>query len=155
MGILVTVLPVVNTARNNGLVAATQVDLDSIKTAMGMLYNDTGLYPNGAASYCRSTATLPGNNEADPSRTASSLTANGNSILGWRGPYFSGGIDKWVASYFLDEDYRCFASTTGCKGITDSGNDSSVIVSCGPNRVVANGSCDYDDDNNIVYRLCN
>jgi prepilin-type N-terminal cleavage/methylation domain-containing protein len=153
IGILATVvMPAVNNARDNALVAATQVDLDSIKSAMAILYNDTGVYPNGVPSYCRTTG-LPSNNEVDLSLATSSLVANGNSLAGWNGPYVGGVIDKWGTPYFLDEDYQCFASTTGCKGITDSGSDSSVIVSCGPNMTLNNGSCDYDDDN-IVYRLC-
>jgi prepilin-type N-terminal cleavage/methylation domain-containing protein len=152
IGILVTVvMPAVNQARDKGLVAATQVDLDSIKSAMSMLYNDTGYYPNGATSYCRTAP--PGGNEVDLSLATASLVANGNGLGGWGGPYVGSGIDKWGTPYYLDEDYQCFASTTGCKGIDDAGSDSSVIVSCGPNKAIATGACDYDTDN-IVYRLC-
>ncbi len=152
IGVLVSVvIPSMNEARDNALVAATQIDLDGIKTAMQVLYNDTGYYPNGAVSVCRST--LPSGNERDLSLATSSLLANGSGLSGWGGPYVGGAIDKWGTPYYLDEDYQCFASTTGCKGITDASTDSSVIVSCGPNMAIAGGSCDYDADN-IVYRLC-
>lgn len=152
IGILVSVIiPSMNQARDEALVAATQVDLDGLKSAIGLLYNDTGYYPNNATSYCRTT--LPGNNEVDLSLATSSIVANGNSLSGWKGPYAGGATDKWGTPYFLDEDYQCFSSTTGCKGIADAGADSSVIVSCGPNRATSGGACTYDDDN-IVYRLC-
>lgn len=154
IGILISVvMPAVNSARDNALVAATQAELDSIKSAMAILYNDTGLYPNGAASYCR-TSGLGSNNEVDLSLGTASLTANGNSLSGWAGPYIGGTVDKWGTAYYLDEDYECLPATVGCKGVTDTGGSfSSVIVSCGPNRAIVNGSCDYDADN-IVYRLC-
>jgi prepilin-type N-terminal cleavage/methylation domain-containing protein len=152
IGILASVImPAVNEARDRALVAATQAELDGIKTAMAQLYNDTGYYPNGATDYCR--ATLPSGNEVDLSLATSSLVANGNSLTGWNGPYLPSATDKWGTPYYLDEDYQCFASTTGCKGIDDASTDSSVIVSCGPNRAMSGASCDYDADN-IVYRLC-
>jgi prepilin-type N-terminal cleavage/methylation domain-containing protein len=152
IGILVSVImPAVNQARDEALVAATLVELDSIKTAMAQLFNDTGYYPNGEADYCRSTP--PTGNEVDLSLASANLISNGGSLGGWSGPYLSGATDKWGTPYYLDEDYECMASTEGCKGIDDGGANSSVIVSCGPNRVVTGGSCEYDTDN-IVYRLC-
>jgi type II secretory pathway pseudopilin PulG len=152
IGILVSVvMPAVNQARDEALVAATLVELDSLKKAMEQLYNDTGYYPNGAAEHCRTT--LPSGNEVDLSLPASGLIANGSSWGGWNGAYISNATDKWGTPYYLDEDYQCFSTTEGCRGIDDTGQDSSVLVSCGPNRVIQNGSCDYDADN-IVYRLC-
>ena len=154
IGILATVtLPSLSSAREKALVSATQVELDSIKSAMAILYNDTGQYPNGVTSYCRSVSSLPMNNEVNLSLGTANLTTNGGGLSSWNGPYVSGATDKWGTPYYLDEDYRCLAATMGCKGVTDTGNDSSVIVSCGPNAVIATGSCDYDDDN-IVIRLC-
>lgn len=152
IGILVSVvMPAVNRGRDRALVAATIAEIDGIKSAMAMLYNDTGYYPNGATSYCRTT--LPANNEIDLASNDAGLLANGSGWGGWSGPYVSGATDKWGNSYFIDEDYQCLAATEGCRGITDAGTDSSVIVSCGPNGAMSGPSCDYDDDN-IVYRLC-
>ncbi len=153
IGILTAVIvPSVNEARDKGLIAATQMELDHIKSAMGVMYNDTGYYPNGAASYCRTTP--PVGNEVDLSLPSANLVANGGGLSGWDGPYVPVAVDKWGTPYYLDEDYQCFASTTGCRGVDDAGTDSSVIVSCGPNKDVNGGSCEYDTDN-IVYRLCN
>jgi hypothetical protein len=133
------------------MIASTVVELDAIRVAMNLLYDDTGYYPNGATSYCRTT--IPSGNEIDLSDANSGLTLNGLGWSGWEGSYISDTTDTWGTPYYLDEDYQCYASTTGCEGITDATPVSSVIVSCGPNAVVAGGSCDYDADN-IVYRLC-
>jgi len=152
IGILASVvMPALNDARDKALVAATLVDLDGIKTAMTLLYDDTGYYPNGTTSYCR--VTIPANNEIDLSLADAGLVANGLGRGGWDGPYIPGALDKWGTPYYLDEDYQCLGATEGCKGITDAGTDSSVIVSCGPNMDATGGSCAYDADN-IVYRLC-
>ena len=153
IGILVTIfLPTFNSAREKARIAATVVELSGIVDAMGLLHDDTGLYSNGASSYCRTT--LPADNEVSLASTSAGLTGNGSGWSNWNGPYMKDDvIDAWGHPYYLDEDYRCLASTTGCNGLTDSGNDSSVIVSCGPNGVTADGACAYDADN-VVYRLC-
>jgi prepilin-type N-terminal cleavage/methylation domain-containing protein len=152
IGVLASiVMPAMDSAREKALLAATLTELGSIKTAIELLYDDTGYYPNGATGYCRTV--LPASNEVDLSSATSSLVANGNSLSGWNGPYLPTVIDKWGTPYYLDEDYQCLAATEGCNGISDAGSDSSVVVSCGPNRAVSGGACTYDDDN-IVYRLC-
>lgn len=145
------VMPTAQTARVKGQVAAAQLEISSIKAGFGLLYEDTGLYPNGASDFCRSS--IPADNEIDLSLAAAGLSANGSGWAGWAGPYVSDLIDPWGNPYYFDEDYQCFASTTGCLGVTDAGTDSSVIVSCGPNGVLTGGSCDYDEDN-VVFRLC-
>lgn len=152
IGIIVSVvLPAVNSARDKSQVAAAQVELDALKSVLAQLYDDVGLYPNGAGSYCRTV--VPPNNEIDLSASTSGLVGNGLGWADWNGPYVSDVEDPWGSPYYLDEDYQCFASTTGCQGIADAGTDSSVIVSCGPNGALTDGSCTYDADN-VVYRLC-
>lgn len=152
IGILVSVfLPSLNTARDKAEVAAAIVEIDSLKTIMQSLYDDTGHYPNGDVSLCR--ATLPANNEIDLSLDASGLITNGGGWNNWQGPYVTDAHDPWGNPYYLDEDYQCMAATEGCKGIDDASTDSSVIVSCGKNGALNNGSCAYDADN-VVYKLC-
>ncbi len=145
------VMPAANAGRDKALIAAAQTELNSIKTAFEQLYTDTGLYPNGAASYCRSS--LPADNEVNLASSTSNLSTDDSGWGGWEGPYISELTDPWSTPYYLDEDYQCLATTTGCNGLADSGTDSSVLVSCGPNREVSGGSCTYDGDN-IVLRLC-
>jgi prepilin-type N-terminal cleavage/methylation domain-containing protein len=152
IGILASVImPTLNEARDEAMAASTIVELGSIRAAMNLLYDDTGNYSNGATSYCRTT--IPSNNEVDLSSANAGLTGNGLAWTEWAGPYMSDATDAWGTPYYLDEDYQCFASTTGCEGIADATPVSSVIVSCGPNAAVSGGSCDYDTDN-IVFRLC-
>lgn len=151
IGILASVMmPTFNSARAKAQVAKVQSELGSIRAAMTLLHNDTGVYPNGVDNVCRTT--IPSDNEVDLSTDAAGLVANGSSWSGWDGAYMSDATDPWGTGYFLDEDYDCLAATEGCQGLTDT---TSVLVSCGPNAAAggANGSCDYDADN-IVYRLC-
>lgn len=151
IGILASiVMASVNVARDKGMYAAAQMELDSLKTAFFQLYSDTGVYPNGTPSYCRIVA---GGNEIDLSSANVGIVANGAGWSGWQGPYMPEVTDPWGNPYYLDEDYQCLAATKGCQGVDEPGNDSSVIVSCGPNGALNNGSCAYDADN-IVYRLC-
>ena len=152
IGILASVImPSVNKARDKALVAAAVVEIDALKTVFAQLYGDTGYYPNGSTSFCRST--LPNDNEVDLSSDDAGLLVNGIGWDGWDGPYMTDVEDPYGNPYYLDEDYECMTATEGCRGVNDVGNDSSVIVSCGPNGAIDTGSCAYDEDN-IVYRLC-
>ena len=152
LAVLATViLPKLNSARDLALEAKARSEIGEVVSAMALLYDDTGEYSNGAGSYCRSS--VPSDNEVDLSSDDAGLLANGTSLPGWDGPYLQSAVDPWGTPYYLDEDYQCMASTTGCQGIIDTGNDSSVVVSCGPNKAVGTDSCEYDADN-IVYRLC-
>lgn len=156
IGVLASViLPRLNTAREKAQIAKAQVELSEIRNAMNILKDDTGLYSNGVNSYCR---TSPGsNNEKDLSDTDNGLTGNSAGTFSkWNGPYISDVTDPWGTPYYLDEDYQCTSGTVGCKGITDAGTDSNVLVSCGPNKAISGGSCDYDTsvEDNIVLRLC-
>lgn len=152
IGIIASVvMPAVNRAREKGQVAKAQIELSQVQTAMTTLYDDVGLYPNGASDFCRDT--LPADNEINLASTDAGLTGNTAGWADWNGPYIAEATDPWGTPYYLDEDYQCLASTTGCKGIADAGNDSSVIVSCGPNAATDTYSCIYDSDN-IVLKLC-
>lgn len=153
IGILGSVIvPKVQEARERALVASAKIEIDALKTVVHQLYGDTGYYPNGATSYCRDVSGIP-NNEVDLSTDDAGILANGEGWSGWEGPYVSNIEDPWGNPYYLDEDYQCMTETDGCRGIDDVGNDSSVIVSCGPNGTTSSGACAYDADN-IVYRLC-
>ncbi|MDC1205562.1 prepilin-type N-terminal cleavage/methylation domain-containing protein [Candidatus Pacebacteria bacterium] len=153
IGVIVSIiLPKANGARLKGQIAHTQIELGGIRSAMLSLYEDTGIYPNGVSDNCRTSP--PGSNEVDLSDTDAGLTGNTSGWTNWNGPYVVTATDSWGTPYYFDEDYQCLASTTGCGGITDAGNDSSVIVSCGPNADVGSDSCTYDADN-IVIKLCN
>ncbi len=153
VGILSSViLPPLHNAKEKAQYARAQMELDTLKTIFHQMYDDMERYPNGVNNYCRTT--VPADNEVDLSTDNAGILANGLGWGGWGGPYITEVEDPWGGPYYLDEDYQCLASTTGCQGIADSGNDSSVIVSCGPNGALNNDSCAYDADN-VVFRLCN
>jgi len=156
IGVLASVvLASLNSARDKGMVAAAQAELDGLRKAFEILYFDTGMYPNGAGGLCADYSSFdPNTNEVDLSLGSAELVADGSSWSNWNGPYVQDAIDPWGTPYYLDEDYECLPATVGCKGIDDGGStDSSVIVSCGPNQDIDSNACAYDDDN-VVYLLC-
>lgn len=145
------VITSVNVARDKAEVTTAVAELDGLRKAMEIQYDDTKLYSNTANTLCRTI--VPPDNEISLNDANAGLVANGLGWTGWNGPYVSDAVDPWGSPYYLDEDYDCTAATRGCKDETVS--DISVIVSCGLDRDMSgdNGSCAYNDDN-IVYRLC-
>ncbi len=155
IGILASVvLASLDDTRDSAKESRAQSEMRNIHTAVEMLYNATGLYPHNKTHYCP--PVNGANNEVD---------LNASVALD---PYFKTAVDPWGTPYFLDEDYQCTAGAKGCNGIADASTDSSVLVSCGPNRLRGNGggagnpcapspengnACCYDDDN-VVYVFC-
>ena len=160
IGILASVVLVsLSSAREKGREAAAAKTLTQIERAIILMYDDTGRYPTGETEQCPA---LDGSgNEISLNTAASGLSSNGSGWAGWDGPYLELGTDPWGGNYYYDRDYRCTAGALGCNGIDDSSlpgsvsphTNSSVIVSCGPNQALDQGSCAYDDDN-IVKRFC-
>lgn len=150
IGILAgVVLASLSDARASSRNSRAQSEMRNIRTAMEMLYNATGKYPNGTSGYCR---TSPPNNNEVSLNTSGGLVTN-PSWTGWNGPYVKSAIDPWGTPYFLDEDYDCVGSEVGCGGTT---GNISALVSCGPDKDItggSGGSCDYNSDN-IVFPLC-
>ena len=154
IGILAAVvLASLNDSRRQGQEAAALGEMRSIHTTMELLLSDTELYPHKSDRYCP--PTVASGNEVDLSSNVAGLVATDGTYPNWQGPYIPDVIDPWGTPYFLDEDYRCTAGALGCGGIADSSEDTSALVSCGPDRddTGAGGSCTYNDDN-IVYVLC-
>lgn len=152
IGILASVvLSSLNDARESARVASAQTQLKSMHTAMEMLYNATGLYPHKKDKYCPPYD--QSGNEISLSDSEAGMVATDGTYPNWDGPYIPNVTDPWGTSYYFDEDYRCTAGAVGCGGIADSGTDSSVLVSCGPNKALSGDGCAYDDDN-VVYVFC-
>jgi len=162
IGILAAVvLASLSQSRELANVRKAQADMRNIHTAMEMLFNDTGLYPHKQEQYCP--PRQAGGNEVDLSLGSTGLVTTDGTYPDWKGPYVTNVLDPWGNPYFFDEDYLCLSGTIGCNGIQDSGLDSSVLVSCGPNNArgtspsapgFSNGAaCAYDEDN-VVYLLC-
>ncbi len=155
IGILASViLSSLSDSREQAKIASAQVQLKNIHTAMELLYVNTGLYPHKKVSYCPPVDQA--NNEIALSTPSAGLVASDGTYPNWGGPYIRNVTDPWGTPYYLDEDYRCTSGAVGCNGVNDLGTDSSVLVSCGPNKDISGGagsSCVYDDDN-IVYVFC-
>lgn len=148
------VLAALNSARDKADIANALSELRNIRSAMELLYADTGSYPNGVNTFCRTGVQVPGNNERNLNNTAYGLTGNSASTFSnWGGPYVQDAIDPWNTPYYLDEDYECNGGEVGCNGTTDT---ISVLVSCGPDKDNiggSGGSCNYNADN-VLYVLC-
>lgn len=152
IGILAAVvLASLSDARGSAHETSTQTHLKNIHTAMEIMFNDTGRYPHKKSRYCPSYNQL--NNEINLDSPSAGLVNTDGTYINWKGPYIRNVIDQWGTPYYFDEDYRCTAGAVGCGGVADVGTDSSVLVSCGPNKAISGGSCAYDDDN-IVYVFC-
>jgi prepilin-type N-terminal cleavage/methylation domain-containing protein len=162
IGILAaTVMASLATAREASKVSRAQSELQSIKTAMELLMNHTGLYPHKSSAYCPPLSAA--DNEIDLSVASAGMVATDGTFPNWSGPYISEVIDPWGTPYFLDEDNYCVGTAKGCNGVdnTTGTPDSSVLMSCGPNGAIGgagpygnNGiGCAYDSDN-IILVLC-
>lgn len=153
IGILASViLASLNNAREKGYIAKAKSEMDNIRIAMELLRDDTGLYPHNDPDICPPQASI--DNEIDLSADAGGLVGDPG-WSGWNGPYMRAALDPWGTPYYFDQDYQCTAGADGCGGIADGGDDSSVLVSCGPDRddTGSGGSCEYNDDN-IVLLFC-
>ncbi len=152
IGIMVTMaLAMSSESREQAKISSAQNQLRSLQTSMEMLFNETGLYPHKEVSLCPPVNAV--GNEIDLSLASAGLVDTDGTFTGWDGPYIRGAVDPWGTPFFFDNDYQCTAGAYGCEGIADIGTDSSVIVSCGPNKAEADNACVYDDDN-IVFVYC-
>ncbi len=140
-------------------IAEAQQELEQIRQAMEVLYADTGYYPDGTSDICSPTANP---NELRADDNAAGLVANGAAWPRWKGPYIEAVelLDPWGTPYYFDTDYDCDGGDgepIGCEGRGAGGQNDSVIVSCGPNAsrggAGVNESCEYDNDNVVIY-LC-
>ncbi len=162
IGILASiVMASLSDSREQAKVASAQSQMRSIHTAMEMLFNDTNLYSHKKNKYC---PPFDGsNNEVNLALNSSGLIATDGTYNNWSGPYVPEVTDPWGTPYFLDEDYYCTPGAKGCQGHNSTNADHSVLVSCGPDKMIGNDTsnpqpsngtaCAYNDDN-IVYVLC-
>lgn len=157
IGILASVvLASLNAAREKGQYAAAKAEMREIKTAVELLYNDTGLYPHKSRNICPPLAGT--DNEVDLSANSSGLTSTDGSFTNWDGPYIIETTDPWGTPYYFDQDYQCAADVEGCNGVTFTGsNYTSALISCGPDKVLDvpdnGGACAYNSDN-VIYVFC-
>jgi len=131
-------------ARERAHIARVKVELDQLRTSIGMLEADTGLHP-------RKLTLTPC--VQDPETYLNSCRAGLQCTDGgfpeWNGPYMdSVPKDPWGTNYYFDADYKC-TDQKGCEGIP-SGTWLRAILSFGPNKSENYGPGSDD----IVLILC-
>lgn len=147
IGILASViLASLNTARDKARIAKAQAELRNIRSAIALLADDTGKWPNG----CPIGAVVSGsNNEVALDQPAAALTlapivANTNlpeclwtlaDIAKWKGPYIPDTEDPWGIPYEFDNDYEPY-NVGGCA--QPAGAKIAAIVSYGPDTTGRN-----------------
>ena len=134
------VLGALNTARNKAYVAKAQAEVRNIRTAIGLLVNDTGEWP-GHKTVDDIESGMSGNEIWDLNAAAAGLVATDGAYINWNGPYISSvPVDPWGNNYFFDTDYDVDPSA----GETWA----AVVGSFGPN---GDGQNVYDSDN--IYQI--
>lgn len=132
IGILASVvLASLNTARDKAKTSKVKADLRSLRTAIALLEDDTGKWPNGCpvggtanpevaldATNAGIKGTIPptvgctddsddSNNPACDAPIICQWTAQ--DIANWKGPYMETPIDPWGNTYYFDPDYHQYA----------------------------------------------
>lgn len=160
IGLLTTLaMTGVRIAQTKARVAKAQHEVDTIYRAMGVLANDTELWPGGQAfeTVCTDLpGGCPAGNEicgdgctfslSDPE---SGLLSTDGSFPGWSGPYMAQmPVDSWGNEYFFDTDYEVTAGKEPCNGGAMCVNVA-VVGSYGPDGL-GNNQYNADDIIKIV-----
>jgi len=143
IGILSSVvLASLGNAREKARVAKALQDINQLRNAVELLYNDTGQYPNHhPLSPCGANA------EVYMDNPAAGIQSTDGSFPSWGGPYMSQvPTDPWGTNYYFDPDYACGATTRGCGGLAGNAR---VIQSFGPDK-----SQTYGNGDDIVAVMC-
>jgi len=151
IGILASiVLNSLNTARENAKIAKATSELRNVRSAIAMLENDTGKWPNGCPPNIISNPEVELDNAQAGIKVQPAVQDNGDGcewvaedIVNWDGPYMETPIDPWGTSYWFDPDYTPYDN---CVTIPDEAQVI-VLVSFGPNKVGVNA---YDCDDVFV-----
>ncbi|MDO8572290.1 MAG: prepilin-type N-terminal cleavage/methylation domain-containing protein [bacterium] len=130
IGILASVvLASLNTARDKAKTSKVKADLRSLRTAIALLEDDTGKWPNGcppatvanpevaldnALAGIKVTSTVgcteDSNNSNNPTCDAPIVCQwTAQDITNWKGPYMQTPVDPWGNSYIFDPDYHQYA----------------------------------------------
>ena len=149
IGLLSTVAVVaVGNAREKAQIAKTRGDLKQLRTAIQLLEDDTGKWPNGCSinqtanpEVYLDTQQAGINQEPVVGDQGSGCTWTALDIIRWNGPYImtTNIKDPWDNSYVFDPDYRAYENCA----TEDEQPEAAVIYSAGPNGSDLNA---YDCD---------
>jgi len=148
IGILAGIIIVsLNNATAKARDAVTHSDLNALRSAISLLENDTGKWPNGCPPGQTSNPEAQLNGQQAGINLAPVVGNQGSGcqwtvgdILLWNGPYSHASLDPWGMPYWFDPDYTAYQN---CASQTAQA-DAPMIVSGGPNRSAVN-TYDCDD----------
>ncbi len=162
IGILAsTVLASLNAAREKAKIAKVNSELKSLRTAIALLEDDTGKWPNGCPPATVSNPEVLLNSAQAGISQAITVNDNGGGcewvagdILEWKGPYAPTAIDSWGNSYIFDPDYQPYAN---CASKPANEKYPAIpefvaVLSTGPTKTNLNGINDYDCDD-IFFQI--
>lgn len=136
-------------AKQSAQIAKAQSEIRQVRSAVGLLADDTNSWPNGCAV---GAVVVGSNNEIELTNACSGITqsppASGCTCSWsaearghWNGPYYNAPLDPWGHPYWYDSDYY---------PRKDCGNPSvgaiAAIVSVGPNGTGGPDTGNYDCD---------
>ncbi len=144
IGILASVvLASLNTARDKARIAKAQAELKNVETAIALLANDTGKWPNGCTIGTSNNPEVALDDaqagiKARPSAgTTSGCTWTASEVAAWNGPYMETPVDSWGVSYEFDPDYQPYTVSGGCTQAAVT-TKIPVVVSYGPDKIGRN-----------------
>lgn len=156
IGILAsTVLGALNTAREKAKIGKVKADLKSLRTAIALLEDDTGKWPNGCPPATPSNPEVLLNSAQAGISQAITVNDNGDGcewlagdIPNWKGQYAPTATDPWGNSYIFDPDYQQYAS---CASKPAGEKYPAVpqfiaVLSAGATKTDVDGINDYDCD---------
>ncbi|MDP2932671.1 MAG: prepilin-type N-terminal cleavage/methylation domain-containing protein [bacterium] len=113
IGLLASVVMIaLNTSRAKAKNARVLGDLRQLRTAIALLEDDTGKWPNGCPVEAVNNPEVfldqatAGIKSAPPVGVVENPCAwTAREVAGWKGPYTDSTIDPWGRSYYFDPDY--------------------------------------------------
>jgi type II secretion system protein G len=137
------VLAALNSARDNAKSAHARATLHSLRNAIELLVNDTGLWPGHKTPDQIESGSA--NEIWDLAPSSEGITSTDGLYPQWRGPYMGNvPLDPWGQPYFLDTDYAVDSAGNPCQS---SCVNVVAVGSFGPNGV---GQNVYDSDDIIL-----
>lgn len=150
IGILSSVvLAAVRDARQGAMVAHANASLKQAKTAISMLLNDTGKWPNGCDPEAISNPEVALNNAQSGILTQpvagviDDCEWTASEVANWNGPYMKIDSDRWGNSFYFDPDYIPYNSCATTAALAER----AAILSFGPNGAGVNA---YDCDDIFI-----
>lgn len=162
IGILAsTVLTSLNTAREKAKTAKAKAELKSLRTAIGLLEDDTGKWPNGCPPETVSNPEVSLN--AAQAGISQAITANDNTggcewvasdVANWKGPYAPNTTDPWGNTYYFDPDYHQYEDcvTEPASNKYPTVPEFVAVLSSGPDKVGNGTSGTYGCDD-IFFKI--